>query len=102
MNESLFHVIIESVGEAILKSGKHDREAYWYKPTAQGQRLQEQLEKYENSKVVDILDALNEAAQQNLIGVNERLVSVDAPPWLTVADKPVPVIAPRPAFEKLD
>ncbi|QKW29215.1 hypothetical protein HUT11_26200 [Streptomyces seoulensis] len=45
---------------------------------------------------------LNEAAQQNLITVDRKLMSVEAPTWLNINEKRTPVIAPRPAFEKLD
>ena len=71
------------------------------KPTAKAQRVQEQLEKYPTAKVTDIEGALNEAAQQNLIGVERKLVSVQAPAWLHLAERSTAVIAPKPKFEKL-
>jgi len=98
----LFNDAYEAVAEAIHTLGKHDRGLYYYKPTAMGQRLQEQLEKYPTAKVVDIENALNEAAQQDLVGVENRLVPVDPPPWLHLNEARVPVIAPKPYFEPLD
>lgn len=61
-----------------------------------------QLEKYGKVKVVDILDSLNEAAQQNLITIDRKLMSVEAPTWLNINEQCTPIIAPRPSFEKLD
>ncbi|MEU6482268.1 hypothetical protein ABZ858_36470 [Streptomyces sp. NPDC047017] len=98
----LFNDAYEAVAEAILTVGRHDRAPYYYKPSAKAQKIQAQLEKYGKVKVVDILDALNEAAQQNLITVDRKLMSVEAPTWLNINEKRTPVIAPRPAFEKLD
>lgn len=98
----LFNDAYEAVAEAIYTLGKHDRGLYFYKPTPMGQRLQEQLEKYPTAKVVEIEHALNEAAQQDLVGVEKRLVSVDAPPWLHLNAARVATIAPKPRFEPLD
>ena len=89
----LFNDAYESVAEAIFTLGRHDRGQYFYKPTPMGQRLQKQLEKYGSVRVREIEDALNEAAQQNLVGVERRLVSVDAPPWLHLTAARTPVIA---------
>jgi hypothetical protein len=71
-------------------------------PPRSGQRLQQQLEGYGNAKVTEIEDALNDAAQEDLIGVETRLVSVDAPPWLHLNAVRTPVIAPKPTFAPLD
>ena len=98
----LFNDAYEAVAEAILTVGRHDRAPYYYKPSAKAQRVQQQLERYATVKVVEILEALDDAAQQNLIAVNKRLLSVDAPAWLTVNETRMPVIAPKPAFEKLE
>jgi hypothetical protein len=98
----LFNDAYESVAEAVFTLGRHERGSYFYKPTPMGQRLQQQLEKYGNAKVVEVEHALNEAAQQDLIGVETRLVSVDAPPWLRLNAVRTPVIAPKPTFEPLD
>jgi hypothetical protein len=98
----LFNDAYESVAEAIFRLGRHTRGSYIYKPTPMGQRLSDQLMKYGPARVVEIEYALNEAAQQNLVGVEKRLVSVDAPPWLHVNAARTPVIAPKPTFEPLD
>ncbi|MBK0419921.1 hypothetical protein JD276_12855 [Leucobacter sp. CSA1] len=98
----LFNDAYEAVAEAIYTLGKHERGHYFYKPTPMGRRLQEQLEKYPTAKVVDIEYALNEAAQQQLVGVERRLVSVDAPGWLHLNASRVPAVAPKPYFEPLD
>lgn len=98
----LFNDAYEAVAEAILTAGRHDRGLYYYKPSVKAQQVQEQLERYEKARVVEILDALDEAAQQNLIAVDRKLVSVDAPAWLTMNETRMPVIAPKPAFDKLD
>ncbi|VEG58151.1 Uncharacterised protein [Mycolicibacterium aurum] len=98
----LFNDAYESVAEAVFKLGKHDRGLYIYKPTPQGQRITDQLIKYANVKVVEIEHALNEAAQQDLIGITTRLVPVDAPGWLHLNAARTPVLAPKPAFERLD
>ncbi|BBY84708.1 hypothetical protein [Mycolicibacterium tokaiense] len=98
----LFNDAYEAVAEAILTVGGHDRGLYFYKPSAKAQRIQKQLEKYGTVKVVEILEALNDAAQQNLIAVDRRLMSVEAPEWLHINEKRTPIIAPRPSFEKLD
>jgi hypothetical protein len=98
----IFNDAYESVAEAVFTIGKHNRGNYFYKPTPMGQRLQGQLEKYAKAKVIDVEGALNEAAQQDLVTVKNRLVSVDAPPWLHLNAARAPVIAPKPAFEPLD
>lgn len=98
----LFNDAYEAVAEAILTVGRHDRAHYFYKPSAKAKIVQFQLEKYAKVKVVDILGALNEAAQQNLITVQRKLVSVDAPAWLTVNETRMPVIAPKVSFEKIE
>lgn len=98
----LFNDAYESVAEAVFTLGKHDRGNHFYKPTPMGQRLQQQLEKFGSAKVVEVEHALNDAAQQDLVGIETRLVSVDAPQWLHLNAARTPVIAPKPAFEPLD
>lgn len=98
----LFNDAYEAVAEAIITVGKHDRNSYYYKPSAKAQRVQKQLEKYQTAKVVDLIESLNEAAQANLIKVEQKLLSVEAPPWLHINETRMPVIAPRPSFERLD
>lgn len=46
--------------------------------------------------MVEIEHALNEAAQQELVGVETRLVSVDAPPWLHLNAARTPLSRPNP------
>jgi hypothetical protein len=98
----LFNDAYMAVGQAICTLGKHERPPYYTKPTAKAQRVQEQIEKYPTAKVVDIEGALNEAAQQDLIDVDHKLLSVLAPSWLHMEEKPTPVIAPKPKFEKIE
>lgn len=98
----LFNDAYEAVAEAILTAGRHDRAPYYYKPSAKAQKIQKQLEKFETVKVIEILEALNDAAQQNLITVDKKLMSVEPPAWLSINEKRTPVVAPRPSFVKLD
>jgi len=98
----LFNDAYMAVAQAICTIGKHDRPPYFTKPSAKGIRLQEQLEKYPTAKVMDIDGALNEAAQQNLVTVNQQLVGIDAPKWLHITERPISIIAPKPKFEKIE
>ena len=98
----LFNDAYWSIASAIYTVGKHERPPYYFKPSAKGQRVAEQLEKYPTAKVIDIEFALDEAAQQNLIEVKYQLVSVQAPDWLHMNELRTEVIAPKPHFEKLD
>jgi hypothetical protein len=72
----------ESVAEAVFTLGKHDRGNYFYKPTPLGQKIQAQLVEYGSVEVVETEHALNEAARQDLVGIENRLVPVAALPWL--------------------
>jgi len=98
----LFNEGYMAVAGAVCTLGKHERPPYYTKPSAKAQRVQEQIEKYPTATVVDIVAALDEAAQQNLVEVDHQLVSVAAPPWLHIMERDTSVIAPRPRFEKLD
>jgi hypothetical protein len=98
----LFNDAYMAVGQAICTLGKHERPPYYTKPSAKAQRVQEQIEKYPTAKVVDIEGALNEAAQQDLLDVARKLISVHAPDWLHMAEQPTPVIAPKPKFERVE
>lgn len=101
----LYNDAYAAVAEAIATLGHHDRGGkYWATPTPMGVQVQKQLESFGSRKVVDIQDGLNEAAQQDLVGVEERLISVDAPPWLHLGSPATPpmVVAPKPSFTKLD
>lgn len=98
-----FNDAYESVAEAILTLGKHDRTACYYKPSATGKRLQRQLEKFGRSRVIDVLDALDDAAaHQELVTEETRLLSVDAPDWLHMREIRTHVMAPKPSFVPLD
>jgi hypothetical protein len=98
----LFNDAYEAMAQAICAVGRQQAPPYWTKPSAQAQRVQERMEKYGTVKVTDIEGALNEAAQQRLIGVENKLVSVEPPPWLHITEHRTPVLAPKPSFEKLD
>ncbi len=98
----LFNDAYQAVGRAVASVGRQDAGHYFEKPSAKAQRIQAQLEKYQNALVVDLEDALNEAAQQQLISLKPQLVSVDAPSWLHLTERATRVIAPKPSFEKLD
>ncbi|MBD8611182.1 hypothetical protein IFT77_11850 [Frigoribacterium sp. CFBP 13729] len=98
---ALFHDGFQAVAEAMDTLGKMSRGKYYMKPSVSGQKMQAQLEKYPTAKVVDVVDALNEIAQQQLVGVSTKMVSVQAPDWLSLKEKAPKVIAPRPSFEPL-
>lgn len=98
----LFNDAYSAVAHAVGTLGKHDPLPYYLKASATAQRVQEQLVKYAKVKVVEVEHALDEAAQQDLVAVEHKLVSVEAPAWLHISEKEAPVIAPKPKFEKLD
>lgn len=98
----VFNDAYGAVGRTMCTLGKQQAPPYYLKPSAKAQRVEEQLEKYATAKVLDVEGALNEAAQQELIGVDHKLVSVEPPPWLHIHEQSTPVLAPRPKFEKLD
>jgi len=97
----LFNDAYNAVARAICTLGKQTPPAYFTKPSAKAQRLQEQIEKYPSARAKDIEDALDEAAQQNLVATNERLIGVNAPPWLHVKKLGPKIIAPKPVFSNL-
>ena len=82
--------------------GKQPIPPYYIKPSAKALRIQAQIEKYPDAKVIEIEAALDEAAQQNLITTTQRLVSVNAPDWLHIKAMAPKMISPKPIFEKLD
>lgn len=98
----LFNDAYMAVAWAICEIGKQERPHYYTVPSAKGQRVREQLVKYQAAKVVDIEGALDEAAQQHLVSTDTRLVSVNAPAWLHLKQMAPKIVAPRPSFEKLD
>ena len=93
-----------AAAEAITTLGQHEHHKYWAQPTAFAQQIQEQLVKYADVTVLEICDALNDAAQQDLAEVDTHLVSVDAPDWLTLGapDQSATRLGPRPSFIRLD
>lgn len=98
----LFSDAYHAVGRAMCTLGKQDPPVYYVKPTAKAQRVQEQLEKYPDARVVEIEAALNEAAQQDLVEQKHQLVAVNAPSWLHIKKMAPKIICPRPSFVKLD
>lgn len=98
----LFNDAYHAVARAISKLGKQQQPPYYIPPSAKAQKLQEQLEKYPDAKVIDIEEALNEAAQQDLVASSHKLVSVNAPHWLHIKEMAPKIISPKPKFIKLD
>jgi hypothetical protein len=90
------------VARAVCTLGKHTPPEYYTKPSAKAQKVQQQLERYPEVKVVEIEGALNEAAQQNLVSTDVRLVGVNAPAWLRIKKMAPKLLAPKPKFVKLD
>lgn len=98
----LFSDAYNAVGRAMCTLGKQEPPAYYTKPTAKAQRVQEQLEKYPDARVVEIEEALNDAAQQDLVAQTHKLVPVNAPDWLHMKQMAPKIICPKPKFAKLD
>lgn len=98
----LFNDAYHSVARAIIKLGKQEAPPYFIKPSAKAQLIQEQLEKYPDAKVFEIEEALNDAAQQDLVTNVSKLVSVNAPDWLHIKSMAPRIISPKPKFVKLD
>ncbi|MGJ5076646.1 hypothetical protein [Bradyrhizobium sp. SZCCHNRI1009] len=98
----IYNDAYHAVARAICTLGKHHPPPYYVKPSAKGQRVQEQIEKYPDALVLDVEDALNEASQQNLVKESHVLMGVNAPNWLHVKQKAISVISPKPKFIKLD
>ncbi len=98
----LFNDAYALVAESIYKLGKHTQTKYWAKPSAKAQKIQQQLEREGPAKVIEVEDALNEAAQQDLIKVEHQLVSVQAPSWLHIPKAGPRIIAPKPKFSRVD
>lgn len=98
----LFNDAYHAVARAICSLGKQEPPPYFVKPSAKAQKVQEQLEKYPDVRAIDIEEALNEAAQQDLVLSTHKLVSVNAPNWLHVKAMSPKIISPKPKFIKLD
>jgi hypothetical protein len=98
----LYNDAYSAVAEAITTLGRHDRGHYWEKPRPMGVQVQTQLESYGTRKVQDIEDGLNEATEQDVVAIQERLVSVDALPWMRLGTPKQPMLlAPKPSFIRL-
>jgi len=98
----LFNDAYHSVARAICSLGKQPVPPYYIKPSAKAQLLQNQIEKYPDARVVDVEDALNEAAQVDLVTTTNRLLSVNAPDWLHIKEMASRIISPKPKFVKID
>lgn len=98
----LFNDGYSAVARAFLKIGKHEPANYWAVPSAKAQKLKEQIIRYQDATAIEVVDALNDAAQQDLLSTKDKLVSVNAPHWLHVKKMRPAVISPKPKFDKLD
>lgn len=98
----LFNDAYHAVARAICTLGKQTQPPYFIKPSAKAQKIQEQIEKYPDANAMEIEDALNDAAQQNLISTTQKLVSVNAPEWLHIKAMAPKIISPKPKFTKID
>lgn len=98
----IFNDAYHAVARAICTLGKQQQPPYFIKPSAKAQKVQEQIEKYPDAKALEIEDALNDAAQQNLVSAKHQLISVNAPEWLHIKAMSPKIISPKPKFIKLD
>ena len=97
----LFNDAYHAVARAMLTLGKMPQPPYFVKPTPSAQRIQEQLERFGDAKAVEVEDALNEAAQQDLVGINHRLIGVNAPDWLHIKQMAPKILSPKPRFSPI-
>ena len=98
----LYNDAYHAVARAICTLGKQIPPHYYIRPSAKAQKIQEQIEKYPDAKVLDIEDALNEAAQQDLVVESKKLIGVNAPEWLHIKQMAPKIISPKPKFVRLD
>ncbi|MBD8722849.1 hypothetical protein IFT43_05660 [Oxalobacteraceae sp. CFBP 13708] len=98
----LFNDAYNAVARAICTLGKHDKPAYYTKPSAKAEKLQLQIEKYPDAPAIEIEDALNDAAQQDLVKSTHTLIGVNAPDWLHIKKMAPKILSPKPKFIKLD
>lgn len=98
----LFNDAYHAVARAICTLGKQEKPAYYLQPSVKAQRIQDQLEKYPSAKITEIEDALDNAAQQNLILSTTKLIGVNAPDWLHMKTMAPKIISPKPSFVRLD
>ena len=91
-----------ALAKAIYTLGKHSPIAYFAAhPTVPAQSIQAKLERYGDALVLEVEDALNSAAQQDLVQNETKLVSVNAPDWLHIKQLAPRIICPKPIFAKL-
>ena len=98
----MFNDAYMAVGRAVCTLGRQQTPPYYTKPSAKAQRVELQIEKYPDAKVVEIEGALDEAAQQNLVSTQSRLLGVNAPEWLHIKQRAARIISPKPRFDVLD
>jgi hypothetical protein len=98
----LFNDAYLAVAWAISTLGKQPLPPYFAKPSAKAQKIQEQIEKYPDAKALEIEDALNDAAQQDLVISSHQLIGVNAPDWLHIKAMAPKIISAKPKFVKLD
>ncbi|RPF71626.1 hypothetical protein [Aurantiacibacter spongiae] len=98
----LFNDGYHAVMRALCSIGKQPKPPYFVKPSAKAQKVQDQLEKFAGAEVLEVEAALDEAAQQNLVGVEKALVGVNAPNWLRMKTLAPKIISPKPSFVRLD
>jgi hypothetical protein len=98
----LFNDAYMAVGRAICALGRQSPPPYYTKPSAKAQRVQEQIERYPDARVIEIEDALNEAAQQDFVLAQHKLLSVNTPDWLHIKAMAPRLISPKPRFDRLD
>lgn len=98
----LFNDAYHAVARAICTLGKQEQPPYFIKPSVKAQKIQKQIEKYPDAKAIEIEDALNDAAQQDLVTAKHQLISVNAPDWLHIKAMAPKIISPKPKFVKLD
>lgn len=97
----IFNDTYHAVARAVNKLGKLQQPPYYAVPSVKGTSLQEQLEKFGDAKAAEVESALNDAAQQDLVKSEHRLVSVNAPAWLRIKEMAPKIISPKPTFRKL-
>ncbi|WP_146214660.1 hypothetical protein [Azospirillum thermophilum] len=98
----LFNDAYMAVGRALCTLGKQSQPPYYTKPSAKAQKVQIQLERYPDATVLEIEDALDEAAQQKLVSVKNQLVRVNAPDWLHIKAMAPRIITAKPKFDRID
>lgn len=98
----LFNDGYHAVMRVVCSFGKQPPPMYWMKPSAKAQRIMEQMQKFEGAHVLEVEEALDHAAQQNLVGVKQQLVGVNAPSWLHIKTMAPKIISPKPKFSVLD